>query len=199
LKDHILERLLGHIPGSYVYDDDDYDRLEIVNETLYRHKVIRINYTTYDLRRGQDSVNPRTHPDIMLLSREDDEGATHPYCYARVVGIFHVDVKYHGPAETLPQPAQRMEILWVRWFDYDSTYAAGWQARRLHRIRYVETFSRYEQFGFVDPLDVIRGVHIIPAFARGSTSRFLGPSLSRSFKEDGIENDQDYAYYYVNM
>ena len=135
----------------------------------------------------------------MLLSHEDDEGDMHPYCYARVVAIFHIDVKFHDPAETLPPIAKRMDVLWVRWFDYDSTYTAGWQARRLHRLQFVETDSHYEQFGFVDPSDVIQGVHIIPAFARGTTSRFLGPSVARSFKEENIENDHDYNFYYVNM
>jgi len=92
-----------------------------------------------------------------------------------------------------------MDVLWVRWFDYDTTYTAGWQARRLPRIRYLETDSPYEQFGFVDPSDVIRGVHIIPAFAHGTTSRFLGPSVARSFKEDNIQDHYDYNFYYVNM
>ena len=37
-----------------------------------RHKVIRINHTTYDGRLNQDSLNPRTHADFMVLAHEDD-------------------------------------------------------------------------------------------------------------------------------
>ncbi|KJA12543.1 hypothetical protein HYPSUDRAFT_118832, partial [Hypholoma sublateritium FD-334 SS-4] len=51
-----------------------------INERLYRHKVMRINYTTYDVRLGQDSVNARNHADIMVLSRIDED---HPFEYGR--------------------------------------------------------------------------------------------------------------------
>jgi hypothetical protein len=50
-----------------------------------------------------------------------------------------------------------------------------------------------EAFGFLDPGEVIRGVHIIPAFAHGRTSDLLGPSISRQ----PAENDKDWLYYYV--
>ncbi|THU77291.1 hypothetical protein K435DRAFT_558564, partial [Dendrothele bispora CBS 962.96] len=65
----------------------------IVNDRIYRHKVLRVNHTTYDMWRSQDSINPRTHPDIMVPSR--DEG-NHPYSYARIIGIFHATVKFTG-------------------------------------------------------------------------------------------------------
>ena len=51
-----------------------------------------IYYTTYDLRRGKDRVNMRGQSNIMTLSQADD----HPYAYARVLGMFRVDV-LHGP------------------------------------------------------------------------------------------------------
>ena len=60
-----------------------------VNNRLYRHKVLRINYTTYDLRRAQDSLNPRTHANVMVLAHEDDAEISHPYWYAWIIGIFH--------------------------------------------------------------------------------------------------------------
>ena len=46
--------------------------LHILDDCIYRHKVLRINYTTYDMRRDQDSVNPQTHPDVMLLADESN-------------------------------------------------------------------------------------------------------------------------------
>ena len=64
---------------------------------IYRHPLLRINYTTYDLCRETDSVNLRTdHRDIMLLTRRDRSN-TQPFCYARVLAIYHANVVYVGP------------------------------------------------------------------------------------------------------
>ena len=41
---------------------------------------MRINYTTYDMHRDQDSINPRTRSDVMLLNA--DHQADHAYLYA---------------------------------------------------------------------------------------------------------------------
>ncbi|KDR76734.1 hypothetical protein GALMADRAFT_225666 [Galerina marginata CBS 339.88] len=196
LKDHLLSRLLGHETDEIFYSDDERDNLQISNDLIFRHKVIRINYTTYDLRRSQDSINPRTHADIMTLSGEDDNAENHPYSYARVLGIFHVDVKQRGPQSKSSQ-TRRMDFLWVRWFEIDRGYAAGWKARRLHRIRFVNSDSP-TAFGFLDPSDVIRGSHLLPAFAHGTTGRLLGPSIARRADEKDLE-DRDWKYLYVNM
>jgi hypothetical protein len=144
------------------------------------------------MRRSQDSINPRTHPDIMTLSHEDDGEASesHPYWYGRVIGIFHTEVRHVGPLSLSSDP-KRMDFLWVRWFDRDLSHHAGWEARRLHRVGFVEGRGA---FGFLDPADVIRGVHMIPAFAYGTTSEFLGPSLARQRSE----NDEDWVYYYIS-
>jgi hypothetical protein len=63
----------------------------IDNNIIYRHKVLRVNYTTYDMRRAQDSLNPRVppagHSNIMVLSPENEEenNDPHPYWYARLL------------------------------------------------------------------------------------------------------------------
>ncbi|THH23073.1 hypothetical protein EUX98_g8103 [Antrodiella citrinella] len=62
----------------------------ISNNRMYRHKVLRINYTTYDVRRAQDSLNPRTHSDIMMLAHEDNDNGRSQYWYAHIVRLFHV-------------------------------------------------------------------------------------------------------------
>ena len=146
------------------------------------------------MRRAQDSLNPRTHADVMVLSREpeDEEGEKnrHPYWYARVIGIFHANVRHVGPTSKCSDP-QNMEFLWVRWFGRDMKYWAGFKERRLHRIGFADDDS----FGFLNPKEVIRGVHLLPAFAYGRTSAHLGPSIVR---QPG-ENDEDWIYYYVGM
>jgi hypothetical protein len=82
LKEHLLERLLGQqYDGVEVsFTPEERNSVMFVNNRIYKHKVMRVNYATYDLRRAQDSLNSRTHPDIMVLSHEDD--GTHPYWFA---------------------------------------------------------------------------------------------------------------------
>ena len=178
--------------GESTFSDEDQRTVTFVNNRIFKHKVLRINYTTYDMRRSQDSMNPRTHAGIMVLSCEDEEdkGKQHPYWYARIIGIFHAHVRHVGPSSKCSEP-QRMEFLWVRWFGRELSHCAGWKAKRLHRVG----FDEQDQFGFLDPNDVIRGVHLIPAFEHGQISDKLGPSIARQ----PDENDKDWAYYYVNM
>ena len=54
--------------------------LSFVKNRIYQHKVLCINYTTYDLQRAQDLLNPWMHADVMVLSHEDIENP-HPYWY----------------------------------------------------------------------------------------------------------------------
>lgn len=69
LYDHLLQRLLHD--GKEI-TNDDWSQLIIQNNQIYCHKAVRINYTTYDNRREQDFINPRTHSDIMVLSDDHD-------------------------------------------------------------------------------------------------------------------------------
>ncbi|THU88482.1 hypothetical protein K435DRAFT_592588, partial [Dendrothele bispora CBS 962.96] len=76
------------VENPAVYEDD-LEALSFENNRIYRHKVVQINHTTYDLRQDQDSINPRTHADIMALAPPDSK---HPFIYGRVVGIFHANI-----------------------------------------------------------------------------------------------------------
>ena len=102
LKDHLITRILGHALGNDEapeYSDEDRDNIVIVNNLMFEHNVLWVNYTTYDLRHEQDSINPHMQPDIMMISHETDE-LCHPYWYAQVIRIFHVNVRYFGPGST---------------------------------------------------------------------------------------------------
>ena len=82
------------------------------------------NYTTYDLLRDQDSINPLRHLDIMVLSHEDEK--THLYWYARIIYIFHVFVQVRENIYSpFSQPTQ-MNMLFVWWFGRDVNYPSGW-------------------------------------------------------------------------
>jgi hypothetical protein len=51
-----------------------------------------------------------------------------------------------------------------------------------------------DAFSFLDPSHVIRGVHLIPRFAGGRTSQYLGPSIIRKQSE----GEEDWVNYFVN-
>ncbi|KIM63149.1 hypothetical protein SCLCIDRAFT_24518 [Scleroderma citrinum Foug A] len=195
LKNHILWHLmLSGEPGN---EDDEFTQaqhnaLAIVNNRIYRHKVLRINYTMYDLRWAQDLLNPRMHSDVMVLSHEDTENP-HPYWYAWIIGIFHVDVRYRGP-EIPDHAPKRIDLLWVRWFACHTHSKCGWAVCRLPQVGFYPQDDT-NAFGFIDPDDVVRGVHLIPAFRFGHTTALLPLSITRR-KSD---NDEDWDWYYMNM
>ncbi|KAI0264767.1 hypothetical protein BC834DRAFT_970691 [Gloeopeniophorella convolvens] len=198
LKDHLLQRLL-----DADFDGDEHERSEeergnifIVNDRIFKHKVLRINYTSYDVRRQQDSINPRTHADIMVLSPEDITNRTnpkHPYWYARVLGIFHAVVQ-HRQADGTVSPPRAIDFLWVRWFGINNDCPGGWSRKRLHRLSFIPG-DEPGAFGFLDPEQVIRAVHLIPVFALGRTSERLRELLVRRPEDKG----EDWECYGLNM
>jgi hypothetical protein len=92
------------------------------------------------------------------------------------------------------------EIVWVRWFDLDTRRKGGWKEKRLHRLQFFPS-GHPSAFGFLDPKDIIRAVHLIPAFAQGITEDLLPHSpLARQLEEGpDLDESDDWAYYYVNM
>ena len=189
MKNHLIARKLGIDDLAAHFSDTERNTLQLDKGRIYRHKTMRVNYTTYDMRRDQDSINPRTHADIMVLAPEDHEDS-HPFLYARVCGIFHAYVRY-GSRD---QPYTKVEFLWVRWFKRDIKFECGFEARRLPMVQFIPA-DREGAFGFLDPAVVIRGSHIVPAFDWGKTARFLGPSRMRQ----PADEDEDWEYYKVNM
>lgn len=159
---------------------------------MYQHNLARFNYTSYDVRRSEDVVNASTpHHNIMVLSGDGDgsDFTSHPFKYAQVLGIYHVNVVYVGPGMIDYQP-HRMEFLWVRWYQ-NTGMRAGWKNHKLDRIRFV-TMSAEDAFGFVDPADILRACHVIPAFAKGKL-HLDGMGLSRCCRDSS-----DWVEYYVN-
>jgi hypothetical protein len=92
LKDHILYRL-GELDISYCdhnFTDEQCNSVIIPNNTIYSVQTMQVHYTTYDLRQEYDTINLRTHGDVMVLSGET--APRHPYWYAHVLGIYHMEV-----------------------------------------------------------------------------------------------------------
>lgn len=179
----------------------------IKNNRVYEHKLARFYYTTYDVRRAEDVINPRTsHSNIMLLSdiaannnHSDSSDNMHPFLYGRVIGIYHVNVVYTGPGMK-GYEAMHFDFLHVRWFQLNVIQASGRQARhhtkgwaslRLDSLSF-PPMADEGSFSFVDPTLVLRGCHLIPAFSSGK--RYTdGKGLS---KVAGDKND--WKHYYVN-
>lgn len=145
------------------------------------------------MQREQDSLNPQTHANIMVLSQENDPSA-HPYWYAHIIGIYHTFVCH----ESSPDPIL-INFLWIHWYglDFDQSSHFGWKAHRLPKVGFVPDSpdASSTAFGFLDPAQVIRGVHLIPCFLEGFTDDLLEPSLTWLLNE----GDVDWRCYYVNM
>ena len=90
----------------------------------------------------------------MALSRDP----LHPYIYAHVLAIYRVKALHHS----MVHPTD-MDVLWVHWFRIDKKHKASWKAKRLYRIEFIPN-TEDGAFGFLDPDDIIRGVHLIPGF-----------------------------------
>ena len=145
-----------------------------------------IYYTTYDLLRQGDKINMRSRPYVMALSQGDP---THPYVYAQVLGIYRVTVLHPGLAELT-----NMDVLWVHWFELDRKHQAGWKAKRLYHIQFVPSHEE-GAFGFLDPADVIRGVHLIPSFNNG----YIVDSLEDLISKWVYASPDNWKNYYVNQ
>ena len=199
LKNHLLTRLQG-----LEYDGDEHEysvaqrnQVIIKANTIYCQKTLRINYTTYDMRRDQDSLNTCNNADFMVLGCENEENPdAHPYWYGRIIGIFHANINYQGPGSH-SSDFQQMEFLWVCWLgrDQSNDYHEGWMSRCLPRVGFVDCEDDLA-FRFLNPALIIRAVHLIPCFASGRTNLHLP---RRSICRLAEEKDSDWDLFYVNM
>ncbi|KAI0363871.1 hypothetical protein BV20DRAFT_957443 [Pilatotrama ljubarskyi] len=196
LRYHVVERLHElHNPSPsptntphFVLSSQDLAALRIRHNRMYIHKRMLVNYTSYDMRRQQDSINPSSHNDIMLLA---PAGSSHPHLYARVLGIFHVNVYLAGHGTEEPT---LLQVLWVRWFNLDESAPWGLDACALPRLEFAPLYD--DPFGFISPDQVLRSIHLIPAFAHGRSDVALpGYTLARSDDEE----DEDWNFYYVGI
>jgi len=89
-----------------------------------------------------------------------------------------------------------MDFLFVQWFGRDTTPQSGWKAKRLIRLGFVPG-NNGSAFGFLDPNQVLRAVHLIPAFHWGCvTTKYLPQSpIAHGIKDP----DHDWQLYYIGM
>ena len=99
LKAHLLAQRIGRLFDGDNHDDfshSDLNHIRINGNRIYEVGTFQVNFTTYDNRRDFDIVNPKSHADVMVPSQEDNK-ATHPFWYARVVKIYHAMVDCTHP------------------------------------------------------------------------------------------------------
>ncbi|KJA13356.1 hypothetical protein HYPSUDRAFT_115550, partial [Hypholoma sublateritium FD-334 SS-4] len=212
LKAHLLPRIHSRIqvdPHKFGFENADAAEMAqnmvlIKDNRVYSHKLARFYHTTYDVRRSEDVINPRTsHCNVMLLCKlatsegnSLDTSVTHPFLYARVIGIYHVNVVYTGPGMK-GYESMHFDFLHIRWFQLEAIKSQGrhrvrgWASLRLDRLSF-PPMAEKSSFAFVDPALVLRSCHLIPAFSSGKRySDGIGLSaLSR--------DNSDWKMYYVN-
>ncbi|KAF9543337.1 hypothetical protein CPC08DRAFT_755956 [Agrocybe pediades] len=198
LKDNILARLLERtFHGEEEFSDSDRNTVRIAGGRLYIARTCRINYTTYDIRRKGDIINPRTSSDIIVKSPETGEGAER-FWYGRVIGIFHAIVS-SSHTDASSSSSRSMDFLWVRWFGKEPGYRHGFKNGRLPKVGF-QMHTDTDAFTFLDPSLVIRAAHLIPAFNEGRTQSLLhcANSVARvSIRNES--NESDWVNYYVNI
>ncbi|KAI0055445.1 hypothetical protein BV25DRAFT_1921798 [Artomyces pyxidatus] len=168
------------------------EHIILKGDTMYDHRIMKINYTSYDVRRCQDLIHCNTdNRDIMVLAQHEPDAIqpVHHFWFARVLGIYHANVVYTGPG-TLDHSVRRVHFLFVRWFRPIGN-PVDWDQCQLDCVGFFPVSSN-DAFGFVDPDDVLRCCHVIPAFWEGK-ARSDGSTISRY-----ADDSQDWRYYYIN-
>ncbi|KAK7688185.1 hypothetical protein QCA50_008555 [Cerrena zonata] len=202
-KTKLLDHLLGRLTNRQ-FDGDDHDdftdadrqSIRITDNKIFSVSRFQVNFTTYDVRRAQDSLNPSKQCNVMVQSPETEAGA-HLYWYAQVLGVFHATVSVFPSSKSdLPSiSSTRVEFLWVRWYGIEPGDRSGFRFAKLPKISFVPENDRFA-FGFLDPFVVVRGCHLIPAFALGRTRRLLH---SESTLARRVGERKDWMNYYVGI
>lgn len=154
---HFLPNLRKHIL-TCLCRGSDATKISFKGDRIYQHSVLKLYYDTYDLQRGYHSVNPKSRKDVMILSKT----GSRPYDYARVLGIFHVEAAYMDSSGH--QEYSVIHFLWVRNFEDISGDVGPFETKRLTTLELCDSGDP-AAFGFLDPSQVLRAVHLIPAFS----------------------------------
>lgn len=200
MKNHLLPRILQILRGQEGIDIEslpslgtcDTDEVLILGKhnRIYQHRILRVNYTTYDVRRDQDMINAHSaHCNIMVLTHCDTTGVL-SYRYGRALGTYHAKVIYNGPGR-IDYQQHRMEFIWVRWYDEVGREGIGPNQRSLPRLRFAP-LDDDDALGIIDPSDILRGCHIVPRFSRGQVH------IDNTGQSNLARDARDWKEYYVN-
>ena len=95
------DNYLPGLPGSSSYNNSlgltDWQAVIFKHDRMYKHKIMCINYTSYDIRQDDDVIYTGTRGqcnNVMVLALAHIRLYGHPFWYARVLGIYHISVIY---------------------------------------------------------------------------------------------------------
>ena len=204
----------------------DAEQVYFHSDRLYEHSTLHINYTSYDIRRETDVINPKTSRRNVMCLRQDEDvsdnasspatpgrspsspspspepsSPSHRFIHARVLGIFHSNVIYRGRGAA-DLHRRRFDFLFVRWFDFVESEPAQGGLDRLELF----PLSDPDAIGFLDPADVVRASHIIPRYSLGlmypdsggSHRLYPGKCGSDPVVSRKARDWEDWIEYYVN-
>ncbi|KAI0754545.1 hypothetical protein C8Q80DRAFT_1117222 [Daedaleopsis nitida] len=161
---HMVNHVAGDVAATPLHN-----YVHIKNDRIYHQKRVWLNYTTYDVRRARDIVNPGTeHCHVMMLDPTVSAHESSPqgrFLYARVLGAYHANVVYNGPGSRDYHP-RRVDFLWVRWYKAVRGGGISLEVSELPEVSFHPIHSDFA-FGFVDPAAVLRACHIIPLWSAG--------------------------------
>ena len=100
---------------------------------------------------------------MVFANADHADENSHPFCYAQVLGVYYANVVYIGPGID-GYESHRMEFLWVWRYQQMCMTCSCWMSHRLDRLQFLPVAAE-DAFGFVDPSDILRACHVIPAFA----------------------------------
>ena len=206
LKTHLLPCILEHIrsesensSSSISVEQAELKHVILWHNWMYAHKIIKFNYTTYNMRWDQDVLNPGTsHCNFMTLAQPDSNEPSdeHPFLYSQILGIFHVNVIYNSPRMIDYNP-RCFDFLWVCWYDLENSVPRKSKTTKLKASHCLNclvfpSLDEENSVGFLDPVDVLQGCHIIPAFAQEKCFSD-SEELSKC-----VHEDRDWNVYYIS-
>ncbi|EUC56392.1 hypothetical protein RSOL_175040 [Rhizoctonia solani AG-3 Rhs1AP] len=191
LRSHLLARLEGgRYEDEVTRSSSELVKIQFQHDRIYAHQTLKIHYTTYDMRRNQDTINSSTSKCFIIVASDaptcSNMGANR-FWYAKVLGIYHANVSHGGSRP------RRMDFLWVRWLARMVDVPGGWDTCRLDQVGYFPDSEHQHAFEFVDPTDIIRAVHLIPRFIGKQTTEYLVPVNSLAIDSQF----GDWKHYYV--
>jgi hypothetical protein len=148
------------------------------------------------MRRDFDTINPQTHPFVIVPSPETEKGA-HPFWYAAVLGVFHADVQHAGD-DSRDFRFNKMEFLWVRWLGVVPGHVLREKSGEIAKNWLRSGFRRVRLWVFGSLTRCSRmSSHTVFHRWKNSGSSYTD-SQGESLGRVGTEGD-DWANYYVGM
>ncbi|KAF5318999.1 hypothetical protein D9611_012683 [Ephemerocybe angulata] len=151
LKQYLLPLVVEYL-GFDPEESNDFawESISIQGDRLYHHKIMRTDYTTYDLRRSEDITHVDTpQSNVMLLNAAysaNSQGAQpeHPYRYAKVLVQFIEPADVLRAVHIVPRFSQgKVEEPEVksRWINNDTH---PWNEYCLNKFADRDLFMRYQ-------------------------------------------------------